>query len=252
MKALVVIALALLVGSAAVAAPIHGQGTWESTLKARDLDGNGSVDAFYDTDLNITWMADPGRSNDGTFCYVVGPSMDVSCDGSYLTFGRARGYAYQLDVGGIRGWRLTHATSENCLESAYEGGVGGSCGDSPNPSLSEFAHLYYVTLGNQSVAGVPRNTGPFSSILEDRRYMTWTDTAMPYMNDWAIWFRFDGGFLSPIEAIVPMYAWVVHDGDVGAPITAVPEPSQFVLMVIGAVALLVRATRRSRPASEAR
>jgi hypothetical protein len=43
--------------------PVHaigvsGQGTWETTLQARDLDGNTStIEAYYDTDLDITWLA---------------------------------------------------------------------------------------------------------------------------------------------------------------------------------------------------
>lgn len=41
--------------SLAQAAPIPGQGTWETTLQGRDLDGNfGSFEAYYDTVLDIT------------------------------------------------------------------------------------------------------------------------------------------------------------------------------------------------------
>ena len=40
---------------------IGGQGTWESTLKGRNLDGNAStIEAYYDTVLDITWLADAG------------------------------------------------------------------------------------------------------------------------------------------------------------------------------------------------
>lgn len=38
---------------------ISGQGTWETTLQGRDLDGNlNTFKAYYDTVLNITWLAD--------------------------------------------------------------------------------------------------------------------------------------------------------------------------------------------------
>ena len=38
---------------------VTGQGTWETTLQARDLDGNlSTAEAYYDTDLDITWLAD--------------------------------------------------------------------------------------------------------------------------------------------------------------------------------------------------
>jgi hypothetical protein len=38
----------------------------QAGLQARDLDGNGITDAFYDTTLNITWLRDAhvnGRTN---------------------------------------------------------------------------------------------------------------------------------------------------------------------------------------------
>jgi hypothetical protein len=37
---------------------VPGQGTWETTLLPRDLDGNlaNGPEAFYDTVLNITWL----------------------------------------------------------------------------------------------------------------------------------------------------------------------------------------------------
>jgi hypothetical protein len=42
----------------AQAASVGGQGTWETTLQGRDLDGNASnYEAYYDKALNITWLA---------------------------------------------------------------------------------------------------------------------------------------------------------------------------------------------------
>ena len=35
---------------------VPGQGTWETTLQARNLDGDTTTDAFYDTALSITWL----------------------------------------------------------------------------------------------------------------------------------------------------------------------------------------------------
>ncbi len=44
-------------GLTAQAAPVPGQGTWETTLQARDLDGNPSTtEAWYDTALNLLWL----------------------------------------------------------------------------------------------------------------------------------------------------------------------------------------------------
>lgn len=43
--------------AAALAGPVAGQGAWETTLHARDVESNGSVDAYYDSTLNVSWMA---------------------------------------------------------------------------------------------------------------------------------------------------------------------------------------------------
>src|SRR5690349_11799993 len=54
-----VFALTLTTVVAPVAAsPVSGQGTWESELQARDINSDGLVDAYYDTALNLTWLAD--------------------------------------------------------------------------------------------------------------------------------------------------------------------------------------------------
>jgi hypothetical protein len=44
----------------ASAAAVSGQGTWETTLQGRDLDGNTTTfEAYFDTALDITWLAEP-------------------------------------------------------------------------------------------------------------------------------------------------------------------------------------------------
>ena len=52
-------AAAMLLAGAAQAAGVPGQGTWETTLQARDLNGDSVTDTFYDTALNITWLRQP-------------------------------------------------------------------------------------------------------------------------------------------------------------------------------------------------
>lgn len=52
--------VAMLAAGAAQALGVPGQGTWETTLQPRDLDGNAAngPEAFYDTVLDITWLRD--------------------------------------------------------------------------------------------------------------------------------------------------------------------------------------------------
>ena len=58
-------ALGLSVGLAAGAAqavPVSGQGTWETTLQARDMDGNpATTEAWYDTALDLLWLDAPPK-----------------------------------------------------------------------------------------------------------------------------------------------------------------------------------------------
>ena len=76
----------LLVSTAAQAIPVSGQGTWETTLQARDLDGDGVTDAFYDTELNVTWLRAARDTNS--------------------TPAQAATWASSLVVSGYGGWRL--------------------------------------------------------------------------------------------------------------------------------------------------
>ena len=47
----------------AQAAPVSGQGTWETTLQGRDLDGDlSTAEAYYDITLDVTWLADANYS----------------------------------------------------------------------------------------------------------------------------------------------------------------------------------------------
>ena len=48
---------ALICAGTAQAVPVSGQGTWETTLQARDINGDMIVDAYYDSTLNLTWLA---------------------------------------------------------------------------------------------------------------------------------------------------------------------------------------------------
>lgn len=87
----------------AQAAPVPGQGTWQSTLQARDLDGNGQTDAFYDSVLNITWLRDANASraadvnNFEQYC--------AGC-GGLMTWNQANTWANNFSFGNYTDWRL--------------------------------------------------------------------------------------------------------------------------------------------------
>ncbi len=238
----------LVLGSCAAtlaeAAPISGQGTWETTLQARDLDGNlATAEAYYDTVLGITWL------------------HDASLAGTAMTWEEASDSVDMLDPygSGITGWRLpvirfpVDGTEADDFDRSYNGTEDWSYNVSAPGTLyagstsSEMAHMFYNTLGNKSWCDpvlstvdtcVPQagwgltNEGPFSNIVSDG-YWTWTlfapdedyiDSADHY---WAFDLAVGDQYALWVYGTTPIgiAAWAVHNGDVGTPVPAVPVPA---------------------------
>ena len=219
--------------SVANAAAISGQGTWESTLQARDLDGNlSTAEAYYDTALNITWLADANyagteMNNANTYFWVTGLNPYSS---------------------GITGWRLPWA-SDTGTPGCNFGYYGTDCGYNVNTAGSEMAHMFYITLGNKAyydTSGVgPQpgwgltNIGPFS-ISNNTAYWTYMDDLSNPSN--AFYFIFADGSQNTTSKSMSLYAWAVHSGDVGTP--TVPVPAAVWLFGSGLLGLLGVARRR--------
>jgi hypothetical protein len=112
---------------AAAAATLLLAGAAQAALQSRDLNGDTVVDAFYDTDLDITWLRNAN---------VNGP-MDWAAAVAW-----ADGYSF----GGYSDWRLP--ASDTCVNFNCTG--------------SEMGHLWYVELGNS--VGIVTNTGEFENL----------------------------------------------------------------------------------------
>ena len=185
-------ALALAVSVQTHAAGIPGQGTWETTLQARDINRDGVVDAYYDTALHITWLANWNAN---------GP----------MSWYDATAWASTLDVFGISGWRLpsTSATADGSVQ--------------PAASSSEMAHMFYTTWGN---VGYPSpgyglsNTADFVNVLDSTVYWSGTDSSTDASLAWYFYSFLGFQDLGGYAKSAPLYAVAVRDGDV----QAVPEP----------------------------
>lgn len=222
----------------AQAAPIPGQGTWQATLQPRDLDHDGTTDAFYDTALNITWLREAGFHGAGGWQ-------------------SANDWANNLNFGGYTDWRLPtmiDSGSLGCPDSDH----GADCGYNVLTKVgdtvySEMAYLFVVELGNPSGPPQPgvsslTNTGDFINlpvISEGRpiyRYWTgvrWGNSAFD-PEDWRYWsFNANGNLQGPSVNYAEIGTLVVRPGDVAV----VPEPSGLALAAVG---LLVLATGRPR------
>lgn len=249
----------------ASAIAISGQGTWESTLLGRDLDGNlATAEAFFDTSLNITWLAD---------VRYYSTSYEV-LDPEPLTWPYAMIWVENLNPygSGIRGWRLPVVrpidgdTSDDTLY-AYDGSEDAGTNISAPGTLyagstaSEMAHMFYNTLGNTSLCdpvastadscvegrGRYYNAGPFSQFDDD---IYWSATAYSLDADytWAFDFFQGGQYRDRNDRYGGRnLTWAVHDGDVGAPIpSAIPVPAAAWLFGSGLLGLVGVAKRKRR------
>ncbi len=241
--------VALSVSSMANAAPVSGQSTWETTLQARDFNGNtATIEGYYDTTLNITWLASNFNFNDAGL---------MTLDLAYI-------WAGGLNINGITGWRLPAVGPVNGTSFDYLPAYNGSTDVGFNVSeqgtayagstASEMAHLFYNTLGNMSPCATTSiyptcseqpyglgNTGPFSDFqLRPSSYWSYDDYDAWYFN----FYNGDQGYLysNPTNKL---YAWAVHSGDVGAAVATVPVPAAVWLFGSGLMGLIGIARRRS-------
>lgn len=181
-------------------------GPTQAALQDRDLNGDTVVDAFYDTDLNITWLRD----------------ADVN---GFMTWTDAVAWAGAYSIGGYSGWRLP--TCPNC--------------DRSPPDAGEMGHLWQVELGNPP-GGPLANTGGFQNMgLRSPYYWTGTDWGPNYA--WVFGMSDGSVGLAWKTDTVSKVAMAVHDGDIGLP--PVPEPASFALMLAGLATLALVSRRRS-------
>lgn len=193
------------------AVPISGQGTWETTLKGRDIHGHAVAlnDAkaafFYDASLDITWLRD-WNANDGPASWYYGTT-----------------WADELSIGGFEHWRL--------------------------PTVDEFARTYQVTLGNLWDPGMV-NTAYFENVQPSLNWLQpsrfWSSTVFP-PDEIAAWsFDLYWGYQNLDERDRALFAVAVRPGDV----LTVPEPRTAVLVLAGLTALAIRRRRRTPTASK--
>lgn len=238
-------ALALLLGcGVAEAVGVSGQGTWETTLLARDVNGDGNADAYYDTVLDITWLADANYAQ----------TSGYDADG-VMTWNKAQTWIGTLNRAsflGVNDWRLPTVTDTGQTGCDFSYG-GTDCGWNANTSTGEMASLFYDTLGNlalydtsgnfpQSGYGLT-NTGPFSNI---QSYYYWADTESATNSGEAWYFHLNFGSQNDADKTLTRNAWAVRSGD----IAAVPIPAAVWLFATG-LGLLAWFSHKARKVKQA-
>ena len=185
--------------------------------------GGSDYQAYYDTVLNITWLAD---ANDAQ-------TSGYDADG-LMVWSTALNWIGSLNSAshlGVSDWRLPFIV-DIAASGCNFGYTGTDCGynvatKSGATVYTELAHLFYDTLankryydGNGGTLGCPGgpnycliNTGPFSH-LRPGQYWSGTEYA-PHTTD-AWYFRFDFGAQNYHDKGFATYAWAVRPGDIGA------------------------------------
>lgn len=227
------------------AAGVPSMGTWQDTLQGRDLDGDLSngYEAYYDTALNITWLADAA--------YAKTSGYQPEYEGR-LTWTEANAWAGSLNVHGVTGWRLPAAPPVNGVSYVEDFSFDGSTdlGYNLKSPSNELGHMFYVTLGNRGLVGPTGfvqtragliNTGPFFNLPEDE---IWTGGIYSHPDgaDFAWYFLPSYGLQELASLYYGGTAWLVRTGDV---VSAVPEPSAAWLMAGGLIVLLANRFKRS-------
>jgi len=209
----------------------------QSTLHARDIDGDGSIDAFYDSQQDLTWLADANYAATSGYW-----ADNIDYSGYPLEAGRMAqnqsvAWAGQLDVHGITDWRLPLLLDAPIVNPGIGAPPGTPCTDISG-WLCMVGPNEMTVLFDQLAGG----TVPFLNV-QDAEY--WTGSNFGSNNGWAAYAA--GGSRASgrtDELSVPVYAWAVRDGDVTL---AVPEPSTYALMLLGLAVVSIRRVLRLVP-----
>ena len=161
--------------------------------------------AYYDTDADLTWLADANAAQ----------TSGYDADGR-MTWRAANDWAAGLTVGGVSGWRLANTNPVNGTAFDYGDTNNGSTDSGYNISRSgtayagsqgsELANLFYNVLGNVSdydsrgffydgcagsAGSCLTSTGPFSNV-QSNPYWSATEYA-PGTNDAWYFSMYTGG-----------------------------------------------------------
>lgn len=212
-----------------------------SAAQASLIDRGGGM--IFDTDLNITWLADANYAKTSGYAQTF-QSLYILADGS-MNWGEANTWANNLVYAGYTDWRLptTLQPDASCGAQSNIGSYGGIC------SGSEMGHLFNIELGgtpNRSilVSNNPVELAKFTNI-QAGYYWSGTEWAsIPISYAWA--FGFGNNYQMPDNKGYTYYAWAVRDGDVAV----VPVSAAVWLFGSGLLALLGVARRRTGVSSK--
>ncbi len=166
-----------------------------------------SGQAVYDTDLDITWLADMNLAASNTFGVggigtgVQIGRMDWFTANTWIaamnSSGGGSGYL------GINDWRLPIADS--CLGNNCTGG--------------EMGHLFYLEFGATAgtsilATGNPTEVGKFMNVASLLNIGKWSGTEYAPFPSYVHYFNLTSGYAGATPKTIDLIAWAVRSGDV--------------------------------------
>ena len=185
--------------------------------------GNGLI---YDDVLNITWLQDANYAHTSGYAaanasgLVNGGASNIQSNGS-MGWYAALDWADQFVYADHANWRLPSVGASPELDFISSG---------------ELGHMFYTNLGNAAGTSILNNvnftdpnTGLSSSFLnvqvvgENSAAYWYEELYGPTTNQVYAWgFNTIEGLTSGPNYNLSLYAWVVHDGDIGAAVVPIP------------------------------
>lgn len=200
--------------------------------------------AVYDSDRNISWVANANLAASNTFGLAYDTNLGDNPEDPY-----GPNYIEQIHTDGTMNWGAALHWIDAMNTANYLGfnnwslptslnqDGSGPCGPALNCTSSEMGHLYYTE-------GVTAATpGLLFSNVQIPQY--WSSTELANNPSWAWTFNFgNGNGFQGVDAKYESssYAWAVHPGNVG--VAVVPVPAAAWLFSSGLLGL-IGVTRRS-------
>jgi len=203
--------------------------------------------AYYDTDADLTWLADANYAQTSGI-NIVGRKRWQS----------AMWWAENLTVGGVDGWRLPTTVdvgNDGHTYTNYTVNEGVDFGYNIT-AHSELSNMFFNVLGNKSFRDTSgtatgctapdyclTNTGPFSNIQLNSYYWSATEFAPNTASAWV--FDMERGYQTSSTKHNSYYVWAVKSGDVSSTAPpAVPIPAAVWLFGSGLIGLAGFARRK--------